>query len=378
MICSADLNVVWDWESSRSHILMNSYLPEEERVLLQKALPLSGSFKSHFWLATSGTSGNGSSKTWVALGKEALMVSANAVNDHFKIDPKDVWFHALPSFHVGGLGIWCRAYLSGSKVVPLNGRWSASLFVEECKAHKATLSALVPTQLFDLIEENQKAPPSLRAVIIGGAALDNALYRKAQTLGWPIFPSYGLSECSSQVATTPLKSPTEPYLQVLDHVQVKIGSDHAIMLKSPSLLSAYGYVSKESCEIIDPKIEGWFRTQDRGELFDGEFLRYLGRESDLVKVSGEFVDLAQLDQILSNLTQGMDAVLFAKNDERLGSAIHLAVACKKGAKVDALVDAFNCLVLPFERIRGVHYLDAIPRNSLGKILRKQLASLEFV
>src|SRR5207253_1068669 len=92
-----------------------------------------------------------------------------------------------------------------SKVVK-GGEWNPARTVKKWKDRKVTLTSLVPTQVFDLVSANLTAPKNLRAAVIGGGALDPSLYLKARELGWALLPSYGLTECASQVATASLDS----------------------------------------------------------------------------------------------------------------------------------------------------------------------------
>jgi O-succinylbenzoic acid--CoA ligase len=346
-----------DWHSNETHILLNPRYSQKEREEYQKSLP---NIPGHIWLATSGTSGF---TKFVALSKKAILTSAAGVNRHLQSNSSDVWLNPLPEFHVGGLGIKARSFLSGASVVSCEA-WEPVHFNEQLHAHKITLTALVPTQLFDLVMKKLQPPTSLRAVIIGGGALDETLYDHAKSLGWPILPSYGLTECSSQVATATTAS---KQLQLLPHIKVKI-EEGFICIQSDALLTTYAKVDERGVTVEDPKVDGWFRTEDRGVL-EGNVLKVLGRNSDFVKIGGESVDLLQLDALLNKIKMEMgiadDMVLMAANDTRLGKVIHLMTTEKN----DRLVKSFNEQVLPFARIRQVLVKDKIPRTSLGKPIR---------
>lgn len=330
-----------DWLSDESHVLLNPRMPEEERRRLgYSVIPLPG----HIWLATSGTSG---SLKLTALSKHALLASAAAVNRHLHSDASDVWCNLLPTFHVGGLGIHARAFLSGARVV-------SSL--EE----GVTLASLVPAQVVDLVRARQTAPRSVRAIVVGGGALSDDAYREGRELGWPLLPSYGMTECCSQVATATLES---PQLVLLDHIEARVESDGRLALRSEALLT--GYATEEG--FVDPKRNGWFVTEDVASL-EGRVLRVEGRRGDFVKIGGESVDLSRLDRILGGL--GADAAVLAVPDERLGHVIALAVA---SGDADAIAAAFNERVFPFERARSIVWVAEIPRTPLGKIIRARLA-----
>ncbi|MFZ2490458.1 MAG: AMP-binding protein, partial [Thermoanaerobaculia bacterium] len=278
--------------------------------------------------------------------------------------PADVWCCPLPSFHVGGLGIVARAWLNGARVVDLVP-WSAAAFERLCEQERVTLTSLVPAQLSDLVRAGLRSPQSLRAAVIGGGALAAPLYEAARELGWPILPSYGMTECSSQVATARAGAQD---LVLLDHVEVRTEDDGAIAIRSPALLTAYLI---EEGGLVDPKLDGWFVTADVGEI-EGKVLRVVGRRGDFVKIGGESVDLGRLDRLLAELVDPSRAALAALPDERLGHVIVMAY-CDDGALL--AVEPFNRRVMPFERIRRTVRVETIPRTELGKLARKRLQDL---
>jgi o-succinylbenzoate---CoA ligase len=338
------------WTSEESHLLLNPRMPAGERRRLEgfvRPLP------AHVWLATSGTSG---ALKLTALSKRALLASAAAVNRHLESDANDVWCCVLPVFHVGGLGIYARSHLSGARVIETS--WEPAAFA---RMHEMTLASLVPAQVVDLLRLSLKPPRSLRAIVVGGGALENTIYRDAVALGWPLLPSYGMTECCSQAATARIGSPE---LILLDHLDARIEEDGRVALRGESLFTGYGTKSG----FIDPKKDGWFITEDLAEL-DGRVLRVFGRAGEFVKIGGESVDLARLDAILAAIA-GPHAGVVAVPDDRLGHVIELAVDAS--VELDIVAAAFAERVHPFERARRVHRVAEIPRTPLGKLIRKKL------
>lgn len=371
-----------DWASSENLLKLNPRLPTESRAIYEAAwrAHVIDRFDSQIGIATSGTSGPGLGRL-VLLSKRAVLVSAKAVNDRLASSASDVWLKALPDFHVGGLGILARAQLSGASVVESRReKWDASAFHEELTRAKATLASLVPAQLFDLVRSQLSPPPSLRAVILGGARLSEELRTSAVQLGWPVLPSYGMTEVGSQVATA--LSAADPRLVPLSHVEVRIGERERIELRSEALLTArIGLLEDGSAELEDPKRDGWFTAEDRGRLEVDGSLTILGREADFMKIAGEGVVFSRLEEKLeaAKLAAGFefDAALLAAKDGRLGAAIVL-VTTDGGEATKKLVAAFDAMVLPFERIRSVHQLAEIPRTPLGKLSRlRALAAIGF-
>ncbi|RPJ75620.1 MAG: hypothetical protein EHM24_03945, partial [Acidobacteria bacterium] len=361
-----------EWEGRGSLILAN---PEWARRWPQATGPLPSllpDLAGHVWLATSGsTSADPSHVTWVALAKTAILASAAAVNAHLESTAADTWAHALPLFHAGGLGILARARLSGARVIAaVEGRWDAWRFRERLVEERCTLTALVPSQVHDLVTARFHPPPSLRAVIVGGARLDPELHREARGLGWPCLPSYGLTETASQVATATLGSlSSRSYpvvLPLLAHAAARAGSDGRLELRAASLLTCYAEATEDGARVWDPKHEGWFATDDLGVVY-AEGIEVLGRASDSVKVLGELVPLSRVEAqartwaseepMLRGL--GLDLAVVAPPHQRLGHELILVVAhpdhdVLRRLDLDALRESLlrssQDTLLPFKRV----------------------------
>lgn len=361
-----------DFATEDSTVLLNPRLPEGERDRLERLRSRLPELPGHVWVTTSGSSGP---LKLVAISKRAFLASAEAVNAHLAASASDVWCRPLPLFHVGGLGIHARAFLSGSRVVELAG-WSGGDFANLVRREGVTLASLVPAQVGDLARERIPSPPSLRAVVVGGGALPEELRLAARELQWPLLPSYGMTETASQVATAELgseRSLSAPRLRLLGHVQAR--AEPALAFRSPALFTGYGIEDRGTPRFVDPKVDGWFISEDEGSVEKEGEITYVdprGRSSDFVKVGGESVSLSRLDGILEAVLRrfrGVDAAVFAAPDARLGSVIHLAVSDeRRSGDVSA---SFASEVLPFERPRGVYVVE-IPRSPLGKIRREEL------
>lgn len=355
-----------DFQNATTEIILSPHIDCFCRGLRDKILE---NFKGHCLLASSGTTRvKGDPLKLVALSKEAILISAEAVNRHLGATSKDVWLNPLPNFHVGGLSIYARSLLSRSFVYELN-KWSPPIFLDLMNRKKVTLTSLVPTQVYDLITHKMRAPKSLRALIVGGGSLGSDLYEKAKALDWPIIMSYGLTECASQVATTEIGSQS---LKLLDHIQGKIDENGLLKISSKALFSAYVYFLDNEIEIVDPKMDAFFTTEDLATL-DNRCLTLLGRINDYVKIGGEGVFLSRLESCLDSIKLKTDfvgdACLIAASDERLQKAIHLVTT---NQEFETLLNHFNDQVMPYERIRKVHHVTRIPKTSLNKICKNEL------
>lgn len=344
-------------------LLLNPRLPEplREKVLATEFPNL----QDHAWLATSGTGGR---MKLAALARSALEASARAVNAHLGATAADVWINPLPMFHVGGLGMRWRADLAGGRCVEL-AAWDAAEFVRLCEGSEGTLSSLVPAQVHDLVRSGMRAPASLRAVVVGGGALDAGLRERACGLGWPLLRSYGLTEAGSQVATAAMGGVESDWLPLLPHVQGRTSNRGVLELRGPSLLSGWMLFGGDGrAHWEDPKLDGWLRTSDRVEL-RGRALRVLGRVDDLVKIRGELVDAAALERALQERVLSGAVRVLTETDERTGFRLRVVAENQRALRQaeQASGEIFPAYARPQEFVVGV-----ITRTALGKIVRSCL------
>lgn len=270
-------------------------------------------------ISTSGST-TGGVGTIVVLSQTALEVSAAAVNRRLHATAEDVWGLVLPLFHVGGFSIPIRARLAGSRVTNFVGAWDPSRFHAWLKDERVTLLSLVPTQVFDLVQARFTAPSSLRAVVVGGGRIEDPLHASARALGWPVLQSYGMTECSSQIATArPEGSGRE--LETLDHVEVRTDANQKLWIRSKALLGGRIVFDAEAPKLATARFEnpvaqdGWFETSDRAQVEAAEregqiitTLTILGRVGEALKVLGELVDLTRVRMAIEDSIAALTAV----------------------------------------------------------------------
>lgn len=377
-----------DMDASENVILLNPRWPEADAKALT-ALSVQAqndlNLKGHVWIATSGSTAESAVATkLVALSRKAIVASASSVNLFLQSTSSDRWTQVLPSFHVGGMGIEVRAALSGAAVIPAlkENRWDVNHFYSVLCAESCTLSALVPTQVYDLVMANYKAPASMRAIVVGGGALDPALYSKARELGWPVLPSYGMTETASQIATASLNSLKQkdfPDIELLSHAEARKNEHGFLEVRAKSLFTAYAQIQKQGPTWWDPKVSGWFGTEDRGDV-QGSVLTIEGRSKDYIKIGGEGTNMARLRSILDDCTQevapgqAQKVTLLEVPSARLGHEVHM-VSALSNDQTELLAQLYASKVLPFEKVRQIHHVSEIPRSDLGKILWQPLKKL---
>ena len=319
-----------------------------------------GGFEGHRFFKTSGSSGV---EKWVALSEEALEWSACSVIEALEISPEDVLGLALPEIHVGGFGVVVRARISEAALERFEGKWHAGGFAEWCREKRVTISSLVPTQVHDLVAGGHRGAESLRVIVVGGGALDDELKERARGLGWPVVPSYGMTETSSQVATG-------DGLPLLPGWEAKLVAG-CLALKGGGLLTAVIRRSERSFIAEDPKVDGWYVTSDRAELVEGG-LRILGRTDRLVKVLGELVDLEKVEKFWRGAL-GCEVALVTQADERRGASLFLYY---EGGELD--LSERNEGLSGLEKLAGWRGLELLPRSPLGKVDRSALPKFREV
>ena len=361
-----------DWLNGGSCFFFNPRDPSAEKI---KAQALKLPFFKHcvYIFSSSG------SRVWI-LSKEAFLHSAQAVNQHLKTTACDRWLISLPLFHVGGLAITARSFCGGFlSVKSALKKWSPKAFCQELKEQNISLCSLVPAQVYDLAQQNLKAPKSLRAVVIGGGALSLPLYKKAKALGWPALPSYGMTETCSQIACAPLQSLCQtqalPQMQILKHIQIKKSQGQGegdFKIKSLSLPTACFDLKTQ--RLYDPKDSKGFMPLPDKILLENNSIQVLGRKDDEIKILGESVNLQKLTQLLENMAQGLvgEYRIMPLRSARRGFSLALVTDSFLLPQALGLIKKFNQKTLPFENIESLYFVSEIKKTALRKFHRAEM------
>ncbi len=335
-----DCHSIVNWKTGEHHLHLPSEYPKTNQEL--------------FYIPSSGTT---SKHNYVGHSIEGFLESAKTVNSFLGLDQNDQWAVMLPDTSVATLAIHARAYLSAAKISNLNSDTS--------------VVSMVPTQLYDLCQKPDVLPSqSLRYVLVGGAHLRPELYFRARKIGWPVLPTFGSTELASSIAIASpesLKNPQEyPRLQILEHIEVRSDDHDQLSFRSKSLFQhSVRKVSPSEFEIQEPKPGEFWQSQDFGNVTENHIEVY-GRKQDFAIRNGWNINLHLLEQRVAEQFQIDNFCLLALDDERQGAKIVLVH--------EDLLEA-NAILnwKPQEgRIDQVLKVDKLPRNSMGKILKKQL------
>ncbi|MFN0078801.1 MAG: AMP-binding protein [Prosthecobacter sp.] len=365
------------WNDAGNHIALPSERGHEAAGLEKFAQDELGAAGWCFF-QTSGSEGR---QKWVGLAKAAMLTSARAVNAHFDVTQRDHWLLALPIHHVGGFGILARAFVSGSAVTRMEGKWDAAAFARRCGEVGATLASLVPTQVFDLVAAKLSAPKSLRVVLVGGGAMSRELEEAARTLGWPVCRTYGMTETASQVAAQAMNGHGE--MEVLPIWDVRTDDEGVLTVRGEALAKGYAVLEAGTWRWEPISTGTGLSTRDRVSLWTHgtqRFLRFSGRETNTVKILGELVALEPIQERIEALRLKLGlregaAVICDVPDERKEARLVLVSTGVGTVDAERLREALNRELRPFEQVEQIICLPTIPRSELDKVRLAELRAL---
>ncbi len=284
--------------------------------------------KSHLLIPTSGTTGE---PRWIALSKRAMLNAAQQVNQIFTITNKDVFALNLPLFHVSGLSILARSYLSEAQCCDLrnldtngNIQWDAKTWHQQCQIQQVTIISLVPTQVADIINLELSCPKSIRIAFVGGDYLAPKIKQQASDLGWPLHLCYGMTETSAMLAVA---NKPNGKMKLLPNWQYQQAPTGKAQFKGPALCSGYIKLTQQQWHFnssIDN--EGWFTSDDHIKFNEQDEIEHIERDQAICKILGEKISLStQLMDLQSAIKQVnlpvQQAHIFAKPHSRRGAIL---------------------------------------------------------
>lgn len=242
--------------------------------------------------------------------------SAKGSNVNVPLVPGDRWLLALPLYHVSGLGVLFRCVLSGATMVipPRDAPLAATL-----SRSGITHVSMVATQLVRLLREGRMhLLGGVKAILLGGSPIPRAVVDEAYDRNLPIHVTYGLTEMTSQVSTTPPDATREQLYSagtVLPYRQVAVAEDGELLVRG--LTRFQGYLEPDG--LRQPfDAGGWFRTGDLGYFDADGFLYVEGRKDNLFISGGENIQPEEIEQALASIDGVVRAVVVPVPDEEFG------------------------------------------------------------
>lgn len=361
------------WKAGGVPAPLHARLTEPEVETARRALSgarLPAATQAVLW--TSGTSGR---PRGVALSWHNLEASARAAARRLDLGSDDVWVASLSPAHVGGLTLVTRSILMGGTLV-LPESPDAACLSELLDGGVGSLTpthlSLVPTQLLRLLDHRgrREAPPRLRCLLVGGAHTPASLVSRALDGGWPIALTYGATEMSSQIATSPPDMTRRVPGTVgfpLEGVEVRVGPDGEVQTRGPTL--ALGYVGRNAPELVGE--DGWYRTGDLGRLDEEGRLWITGRRLDRIVSGGVTVDAMEVEEALRAHPTVVDACVVGIRDEEWGERVAAWVEPVVGeVDLEELERHLRERLAPAKRPRSWRVHGVLPKNVNGKVDRQ--------
>ena len=314
------------------------------------------------------TSGSEGEPRGVMLTDANLDAAAAASNRHLPLAAADLWLDCLRLHHIGGLSILWRCARAGAAVL-LHDGFNAEAVAADLHRHPVTHLSLVPAMLARLLETDVAPPESLRHVLIGGAALSQPLHEKATTAGWPLNPSYGMSETAAQVAThTPADGPWHEGLvgRALGNSEFALAADGRIRIRGPQVMAGY----LDGSGIDD---DGWLTTGDLGKIDREGRLTVTGRADDMLISGGRNVHPLEVESCLAACPGVHDVAVTGLPDPVWGDLIVVLMVGE--ATQESLRDWCRTRLPGAAQPRRIVHLAGLPRNAAGKLERSVLRQL---
>jgi O-succinylbenzoic acid--CoA ligase len=264
------------------------------------------------------TSGSSGDPKVVMLTRNNLLASAAAVNRRLGFGSGDVWLCCLRLSHIGGLAIIHRWTLAGATLI-LHEGFDAQTVAEDLQRFAVTHVSLVPPMLGRLLDTRSAPPPSLRVVLVGGQALSPVLAERALRAGWPLFLTYGMTETTSQIATSahalecvPARGRVGPLLPGVEIDRCDgLGGPSRLRVRGPMLMAGYANPGRLRGQGLD---EGWFQTSDLGGIDEEGELCVVGRADDVLVIGGNNISLTRVDGLLRSAPGVSDLAVVALDD----------------------------------------------------------------
>jgi O-succinylbenzoic acid--CoA ligase len=331
-------------------------------------------------MPTSGTTGE---PRIVMLSHRALVAAARASADNLGVE-EDRWLLSLPLAHVGGLGVLVRSLWNRRAVALFRVEQSLlrelARFVTACERLRVTLLSLVPTILERLLAPPVawRPPASLRAVLVGGAAIPRQLMARARAAGIPALPTYGMTETCAQISTGRYASrlvPPAPGHELFPSGVPLAGTEVRLVgglleVRSPMLFS--GYLGETA-----GAPDGFFPTNDRAFWDAHGELTITGRASDLIITGGENVDPLEVEAALQSLPGVRLAYVFGVPDPTFGERI-AAVVVLDGSppnELEKLTQELRSRVASYKLPRLLECVPDLPLTPTGKLDRRAARAL---
>jgi malonyl-CoA/methylmalonyl-CoA synthetase len=293
--------------------------------------------------------------------------------------------NALPLFHIHGLAFATHLTLLTGGCVHIEDNFDAKQMLATIGT--GTVFMAVPPMYYKLLAEPEFAARAatwdrVRLFTCGSAPIRTEVLPDLQRiLRRPIINRYGMTE-SYVIASLPLAGPwpdgsvglpldgVEVRIARLDDTTADAGEVGSVLIRGPNIFREYWQKPEATQRAF---ATGWFDTGDLGQLDERGFLTLVGRAHDLIIVSGYNVYPQVVERVLGECPGVGECAVLGLPDEQRGERVAAAIVRNDPALDEARVRAWvSDRLIHYQQPRSLLFLDALPKNALGKVLRREL------
>jgi len=308
----------------------------------------------------------------------------------------------VPLYHVAGVQAMLAAVYGGRTLVMMR-QFEVSEWLETVQRERATRAMLVPTMLKRIIDDpgfSNHDLTSLKVITYGAAPMPFEVIKKAiEVMPWVRFiNAFGQTETASTIAALgpedhviegteeerekKLKRLTSSIGRPLPDVEVKTvdeggnavppGEVGEIVVRGPRVMTGYWGDEEKTSQVITP--DGWLRTGDMGWMDDEGYIYLAGRGDDMIIRGGENISPEEVEDVLYSHTKVEEAAVIGIPDPEWGQQPRAIVVLKKDqqATPEEIIEFCRTRLAGFKRPRSVIFVDSLPRNQMGKVVKKEL------
>jgi acyl-CoA synthetase (AMP-forming)/AMP-acid ligase II len=298
----------------------------------------------------------------------------------------DRYLQVLPLFHVGALTPLTAGIHRGVTVVMMRSFDPARIF-PLIEAERITSGLAVPAMLNFMLAAGKPDAhdlSSLRWLMSGAAPVPPALIERYAELGIEVHQVYGLTETcgpacliSPEAALAKVGSTGPAFfhtdVRVVDEAgrDVEPGAVGEVLVRGAHIMTGYWNRPDATAETIR---DGWLHTGDLATVDKEGFVFIQDRKKDMIITGGENVYPAEVEAVLARHPEVLECAVIGLPSARWGESAAAVVVAKAGASLDAaqVLDFCQGKLARYKQPRVVEFVDQIPRNPTGKVLKRVL------
>lgn len=332
-------------------------------------------------LYTSATTGR---PKGVMLSHANVVSNAYATVHHLRMTEDDRGLCALPLFHCFGQNFILNALVTAGATLVLHERFVPETFIAAVAAHRITLLYGVPTMyiLFLATEARHDLSP-VRLFFSAAATLPTDVERRwHERYGHWIHQGYGLTECSPFASYNhELAFRSGSIGTPIENVEMRTVDEHGrevadgelgeILVKGPNVMKGYFADPEATAESVR---DGWLHSGDIGYRDADGYYFIVDRVKDMINVAGFKVFPREVEEVLFRHPAVKEAAVIGMPDPVRGEAVKAFVVLKQGEQVSPAALQALCreAIASYKVPEAIEFLDALPKNPTGKILKKEL------